>query len=52
MLPLIPRCSHGLVPIDSIDVQALTTALLSTPKPATLQAELTKFGLLLAFPIP
>ena len=40
MLPLIPLCSHGLVPIDSIDAQSLTTALLSAPKPATFQAGL------------
>ena len=39
--------SHGLVPIDSIDVQTLTTALLSTHKPATFQVGPTRFGLLL-----
>ena len=30
----IRQGSHGLVSIDSIDVQALTTALFSVPKPA------------------
>jgi hypothetical protein len=35
MLPLIRRCSHGLVPIDSIDVQALTTAFLFVNRQTT-----------------
>jgi hypothetical protein len=40
---------HGLVSINSIDVQALTTALLSVPLTRTFQAGPHKFGLLLAF---